>query len=83
MPGSVTIGHIEAAAIVDHTDAQRLSVLLDELGHLLAVAGPNRLTDEQVSALCEEPGADRDELARWCRGLAAQLHHQHDPHSHH
>ncbi|MDH6118374.1 hypothetical protein [Kitasatospora sp. GAS204B] len=78
MPGSVTLGHTEAGATVDHTDAQRLAVLLDEMGHLLAMAGPNRLTDAQVGALCAGQSWDRDELARWCRGMAAQLHH--DPH---
>ncbi|MFE0458363.1 hypothetical protein ACFW1A_03760 [Kitasatospora sp. NPDC058965] len=79
MPGSVTIGHIEAAAMVDHTDADRLAVLLDELGHLLAVQGPNRLTDQQVTALCAGAGMPRRraDLAHWCRGMAAQLHERH------
>ncbi|MCX4745545.1 hypothetical protein OG455_08415 [Kitasatospora sp. NBC_01287] len=74
MPGSVTIGHTEAVATVEHADAQRLAVLLDEMGHLLAMAGPNRLTEAQVAALCEGRAVSRDELARWCRGLAAHLH---------
>ncbi|WP_035841351.1 hypothetical protein [Kitasatospora azatica] len=77
MPGSVTIGHIETAAMVEHTDAERLAVLLDELGHLLAMDGPNRLTDEQVAALCAGRAQQRSELAHWCRGLAAQLHEKH------
>jgi hypothetical protein len=79
MPGSVTIGHTETAAMVEHTDAERLSVLLDELGHLLAMEGPNRLTDEQVAALCAGTGMPqrRAELAHWCRGLSAQLHERH------
>ncbi len=75
MPGSVTIGHIsEAPASIEHVDAQRLAVLLDELGHLMAVQGPNRLSDEQVGALCEGEGVEREELSRWCRALAARLH---------
>ncbi|MFI9272933.1 hypothetical protein ACIGXM_19730 [Kitasatospora sp. NPDC052896] len=76
MPGSVTIGHLEATATLDHSDAHRLAELLDELGHLMAVAGPNRLTDAQLGALRagQEPG--REELARFCRGVAARLHDQ-------
>ncbi|MGF1431303.1 hypothetical protein [Kitasatospora sp. LaBMicrA B282] len=77
MPGSVTIGHHEAAATVEHTDAERLALLLDELGHLAAVSGPNRLSDAQLTALCAGRTVNRDELARWCRGLAAHLHRDH------
>ncbi|GAB2736887.1 hypothetical protein [Kitasatospora kifunensis] len=77
MPGSVTIGHTEAVATVEHADAERLAVLLDEMGHLLAMAGPNRLSDAQVSALCGGQKHNRDELARWCRGMAAHLHQKH------
>ncbi|MDH6137709.1 hypothetical protein P3T37_007142 [Kitasatospora sp. MAA4] len=79
MPGSVTIGHTEAVSTVEHTDAIRLAEVLDELGHLLAVQGANRLSDAQVDALCAGQSAGRpqgrEELARWCRTLAAQLHH--------
>ncbi|MDH6113870.1 hypothetical protein P3T36_002691 [Kitasatospora sp. MAP12-15] len=75
MPGSVTIGHTEAAATIEHTDAQRLAELLDDLGHLLAMDGPNRMSDAQVGALCEGRVQEREALARWCRTLAAQLHH--------
>ncbi|GAA1226482.1 hypothetical protein GCM10009665_16270 [Kitasatospora nipponensis] len=74
MPGSMTLGHTEAMATVEHTDAERLAVLLDEMGHLLAVDGPNRLSDAQIDALCQRQGAGREEFARWCRGLAAGLH---------
>ncbi|WP_035796689.1 hypothetical protein [Kitasatospora mediocidica] len=75
MPGSVTIGHTEAVATIEHADAPRLAELLDELGHLMAVRGPNRLSDAQVSALGAGQPQGREELARWCRTLAAQLHH--------
>ena len=75
MPGSVTISHLsEAPATIEHTDAQRLAVLLDEMGHMLAMEGPNRLSDSQVSVLCEGKVHHREELSRWCRSLAAQLH---------
>ncbi|MFF7634832.1 hypothetical protein ACFZB9_16980 [Kitasatospora sp. NPDC008050] len=77
MPGSVTIGHTEAVTAVEHADAERLAVLLDEMGHLLAMGGPNRLTDAQVSALCGGEERNRDEFARWCRGMAAHLHEKH------
>jgi hypothetical protein len=75
MPGSVTIGHhMEAAATLEHTDAERLAVLLDELGQLMAVQGPTRLSEEQVSALRAGAEPERYALAHWCRALAAQLH---------
>ncbi|MFE9425047.1 hypothetical protein ACFYNO_18960 [Kitasatospora sp. NPDC006697] len=75
MPGSVTIGHhLENPAMVEHADAERMALLLDELGHLLAVQGPNRLSDEQVSALLGGAEEGRTELAQWCRERAAQLH---------
>ncbi|GAA1949669.1 hypothetical protein [Kitasatospora viridis] len=75
MPGSVTIGHhLENPAMVEHADAERLAVLLDELGHLLAVQGPTRLSDEQASALLGGADEGRTELAHWCRGLSARLH---------
>ncbi|MCC9309833.1 hypothetical protein LN042_22640 [Kitasatospora sp. RB6PN24] len=75
MPGSVTLGHhMEPATSVEHIDAERLAVLLDELGQLLAIQGPTRLSDEQVSALRGGAEEGRTELAHWCRALAAQLH---------
>ncbi|MFB8237730.1 hypothetical protein ACFC58_14370 [Kitasatospora purpeofusca] len=73
MPGSLTIGHHEAAASLDHTDAVRLATVLDELAYLLEIPGPNRINDAQVAALCEGMPADRAELARWSRSVAAEL----------
>lgn len=74
MPGSVTIGHTEAVAVIEHADAQRLAVLLDELGHLVAMEGPHRMSEAQISALCGEKVRSREELSRWCRTMAAHLH---------
>ncbi|MFB7472419.1 hypothetical protein [Kitasatospora sp. NPDC056184] len=73
MPGSLTIGHHEAAATLDHTDAVRLAAVLDELAYLLGIPGPNRINETQLAALCEGRTPDRAELARWSRGVAEDL----------
>jgi hypothetical protein len=75
MPGSVTIGHhMEGMATLEHTEAERLAGLLDELGRLLVVQDPTRLSDEQVIALRGGGPEERFELAHWCRALSARLH---------
>ncbi|MGW2252197.1 hypothetical protein ACWCXH_18635 [Kitasatospora sp. NPDC001660] len=73
MPGSLTISHHEAAVALDHTDAVRLTTVLEELAYLLEIPGPNRINDAQLAALCEGRAPDRAELSRWSRALAAQL----------
>ncbi|MFF8771329.1 hypothetical protein [Kitasatospora sp. NPDC015120] len=73
MPGSLTISHHETAATLDHVDAVRLAAVLDELAYLLGIPGPNRINDAQLAALCEGRAPDRADLARWSRGLAAEL----------
>ncbi|MGW6916665.1 hypothetical protein ACWGB8_22990 [Kitasatospora sp. NPDC054939] len=73
MPGSLTIGHHEAAVAMDHTDAKRLATVLEEIAYLLEIPGPNRINEAQLSALCEGRTADRAELVHWTRGLAAEI----------
>ncbi|MCD0483718.1 hypothetical protein [Streptacidiphilus sp. ASG 303] len=76
MPGSVTISRHHEAVMVDHTDAQRLAAVLGEVARLLEEAGPDRLTDAQVAALCGGQPHHREELDRWIRALAGDLHHR-------
>ncbi|MER6394482.1 hypothetical protein ABT263_00235 [Kitasatospora sp. NPDC001603] len=73
MPGSLTISHHEAAVALDHADAKRLATVLEELAYLLEIPGPNRINEAQLDALCEGRAADRSELSRWSRGIAAEL----------
>lgn len=73
MPGSLTIGHHEADVLLDHSDAKRLATVLEELAYLLDIPGPNRINEAQLTALCEGRTADRTELARWARGVAAGM----------
>ncbi|MER5733585.1 hypothetical protein ABT084_35515 [Streptomyces sp. NPDC002138] len=51
--------------------ARRLVGLLAEASRLLEDPGELRLTDEQAEVLGQ--GIDRQELAHWCRALAAEL----------
>ncbi|MCW2875484.1 hypothetical protein [Actinacidiphila oryziradicis] len=67
MAGSVTLGH---------ADAERLAWVLKEMSDLLGMRGPNKITDSQVSALCEGQVHHREELARWTRTLSEELAHK-------
>ncbi|MGK4581527.1 hypothetical protein [Kitasatospora sp. HPMI-4] len=73
MPGSMTIGHTDALVMLSHADAERLSATLREIAQLLEVRSPDRLTDAQVSALCQGRLHHREELAGWSRGVAEYL----------
>ncbi|MFI6446329.1 hypothetical protein [Kitasatospora sp. NPDC050543] len=73
MPGSVTISHHEMAVMLSHDDAKRLATVLDEIAYLLEIPGPDRLSDAQVTALCEGRAQQRGELSQWTRGMAAEL----------
>lgn len=73
MPGSVTIGHADALVMLSHADAERLTAMMREISNLLQVQGPDRLTDTQVSALCEGKTQHRDELTQWARELSDYL----------
>jgi hypothetical protein len=64
MAGSVTLGH---------ADAQRLAWVLKEMSDLLDMQGPNKITDSQVSALCEGQVHHRTEFAQWTRALSTEL----------
>jgi hypothetical protein len=67
MAGSVTLGH---------ADAERLAWVLKEMSDLLGMRGPNKITDSQVSALCEGQVHRREELAGWTRTLSEELAHK-------
>ncbi|AVZ75469.1 hypothetical protein SLUN_27945 [Streptomyces lunaelactis] len=73
MPGSTTLGGGHGADSIEHTDAVRLASVLGELSGLLAVDGPNRLTDAQVSALCGGEVHHRQEFAGWIERVAREL----------
>ncbi|MFF1868066.1 hypothetical protein [Streptomyces sp. CB03911] len=73
MPGSVNISHHEATVAIGAPDAQRLASMLAEIAYLLEIPGPNRLSDSQLSILCDGKAADRDEVMHWARELAAEL----------
>ncbi|GAA0675585.1 hypothetical protein GCM10010193_30740 [Kitasatospora atroaurantiaca] len=73
MPGSVTIGHTDALVMLSHDDAKRLSTVLREMSDLLGQSGPNRLSDAQVSALCEGKAHPRDEFTEWSRRVGEYL----------
>ncbi|MDH6576710.1 hypothetical protein [Kitasatospora sp. MAP5-34] len=73
MPGSVTISHTDALVMLSHADAERLTTMMREISHLLDTRGPDRLTDAQVSALCEGKVQHRDELTQWASELSEYL----------
>ena len=73
MPGSVTIGHFHPTVTLGHDDAERLAGVLAQLSVLLDSSGPERCTDEQVSALCGGRPGQRAEFAEWTRRLTARL----------
>ncbi|MFD5466744.1 hypothetical protein ACFWIQ_28525 [Kitasatospora sp. NPDC127059] len=77
MPGSLTISHHQAAATLDHTDAERLATVLAELAYLLEIPGPNRINEAQLAVLCEGRTPDRAELSHWARALSAELKGRH------
>ncbi|MFC9331146.1 hypothetical protein [Kitasatospora sp. NPDC057015] len=77
MPGSVTISHHENAVTIGAADAHRLGSMLAEIAYLLEIPGPNRLTDAQLTVLCDGRMADRDEVMEWARGLAGELKARH------
>lgn len=74
MPGSVTIGHFHPSVTLGHDDADRLAGVLAQLSVLLESNGPDRLTDDQVSALCGGEPQRRAELAEWTRQLTRRVH---------
>ncbi|MEV7596626.1 hypothetical protein AB0O91_04480 [Kitasatospora sp. NPDC089797] len=76
MPGSFTIGHHQAATVLDHADTERLATVLADLAYLLEIPGPDRLTDAQLAVLCEGRAADRSELVHWCASTARALKRQ-------
>ncbi|GAA3376039.1 hypothetical protein GCM10020367_46170 [Streptomyces sannanensis] len=73
MPGSTTLGPGHGVDVIEHADAQRLVTVLHEMGLLLQMPGPNRLTDAQVSVLCGHEVHHRDEFTEWVMRLAREL----------
>ncbi|GAA2129187.1 hypothetical protein GCM10009760_00160 [Kitasatospora kazusensis] len=73
MPGSVTISHTDALVMLSHPDAERLTTMLREIPRLLAMEGPDRLTDAQIGALSGGRVQHRDELAQWAKELSEYL----------
>ncbi|MGW7369004.1 hypothetical protein ACWGI8_37660 [Streptomyces sp. NPDC054841] len=73
MPGSTTLGAGHGVDVIDHLDAQRLAAMMKEMGRLLAVSGPNRITDPQVAALCGGEAHHRDEFTDWVGRVARKL----------
>jgi hypothetical protein len=74
MPGSVTIGHFHPTVTLGHDDADRLAGVLAQLSVMLETNGPDRVTDEQVSALCGGEPRRRAELTAWTRELTRRIH---------
>ncbi|MEZ0089707.1 hypothetical protein [Streptacidiphilus sp. EB129] len=74
MPGSVTIGHMHPSVNLGHDDAARLAHVMAHLSTMLEAPGPNRISDAQLTALCEGESGNRPELAAWARRLATHLH---------
>lgn len=74
MPGSVTIGHFRPTVTLGHDDADRLAGVLAQLSVMLESSGPDRITDEQVSALCGGEPQRRAELTAWTQGLTRRIH---------
>ncbi|MEU0394385.1 hypothetical protein ABZ208_16685 [Streptomyces sp. NPDC006208] len=73
MPGSTTLGPGHGVDVIDHPDAQRLASVMRELHRLLDMAGPNRITEAQVAALCGGEAHHREEFTRWVDGAARRL----------
>ncbi|MFF3320938.1 hypothetical protein [Streptomyces sp. NPDC002889] len=73
MPGSTTLGPGHGVDAIEHPDAQRLALVTRELHRLLEMAGPNRITDAQVAALCGGEVHHRDEFTQWVGRVAQQL----------
>ncbi|MCZ7457812.1 hypothetical protein [Streptomyces sp. WMMC940] len=73
MPGSTTLGPGHGVDAIEHSDAQRLASVMKELHRLLAAAGPDRLTDPQVSALRGGEAHHREEFTDWVGRVARQL----------
>ncbi|MGW1894242.1 hypothetical protein ACWCP6_28965 [Streptomyces sp. NPDC002004] len=76
MPGSTFLGHAHGADAIEHGDAVRLAGVLHEMAALLAMSGPNRLTDAQVGALCGGRMHDREEFTAWVLRVARELDHR-------
>ncbi|WP_377272577.1 hypothetical protein [Peterkaempfera sp. SMS 1(5)a] len=74
MPGSVTISRHHQGVMISHEDAERLAWVLNEAARLLEAPGPDRLSDDQVRALCRGDARRREELAHWARALAFDVH---------
>lgn len=75
MPGSTTLSRHASATFLDHTDAERLLAVVNELARM-TVDTPNRLSDAQVAALCGTAMSGRAELAAWLTGLSAMVSEQ-------
>jgi hypothetical protein len=73
MPGSTTLGPGHGVDSIEHPDAVRLAAVLREMSGLLAMDGPNRLTDAQVTALCGGQVHHRQEFSEWVTRLAREL----------
>ncbi|WP_338673128.1 hypothetical protein V1460_08585 [Streptomyces sp. SCSIO 30461] len=73
MPGSTTLGSGHGVDAIDHADARRLASLMRDLYRLLDGAGPHRLTDPQVAALCGAQPHSRDEFTGWVGRMAVYL----------
>ncbi|WP_405998301.1 hypothetical protein [Streptomyces sp. NBC_00829] len=73
MPGSTTLGPGHGVDPIEHSDAVRLASVLREMSGLLAMDGPNRLTDAQVSALCAGQAHHRQEFGEWVERVAKEL----------
>lgn len=72
MPGSVTIGHPHALVMLSHHDAERLAMVLKKMSDLAQEPGTERMSDFQVTALCEGK-LDRDEFTEWSRKVSEYL----------
>ncbi|GAA4958068.1 hypothetical protein GCM10023205_20740 [Yinghuangia aomiensis] len=75
MPGSTTLSRHASATFLDHTDAERLLAVVNELARM-TVDTPNRLSDAQVAALCGPSMSGRAELAAWLTGLSGTVSEQ-------
>lgn len=73
MPGSTTLGPGHGVDAIEHSDAQRLASVMKELHRLLEAAGPDRITDPQVAALCGGEAHHREEFTDWVGRVAGQL----------
>ncbi|MER7819741.1 hypothetical protein QRN89_24690 [Streptomyces chengbuensis] len=73
MPGSTTLGPGHGVDAIEHPDAQRLASVTKELHRLLEAAGPDRITDPQVAALCGGGAHRREEFTDWVGRVAHQL----------